>query len=222
MHRVDSSGSIAGAFSNGDPAQGVPGTRLEEDWLNAVQEELCAVVETCGGTLVKGTHDQVISQCVSAATANKIMRRDAAGRAKVADGSAADDIATKGQVDAAVTPASGTLTRGTGWSEETTGSFGTVVKKSAGIVTAIFTELNAGSGSFNSVFTLPSGYRPSKLMTFPGWIKSGANDRPAVYFIDTNGILGVYRVLSGDYYVSSPYPSVANGDRAYGSVSFHV
>lgn len=44
-----------------------------------------------------------LNQATSAATANYLMKRDASGRAKVADGSAATDIATKGQVDAAST-----------------------------------------------------------------------------------------------------------------------
>lgn len=119
MHRTDGLNNVAGAFDDGDVGTGTPGTQIEQDWLNAVQEELCAVVETCGGTLVKGSNGQVVAQMVSAATANKVVRRDSSGRAKVADPSAADDIDTKGARDTAVNAGPsvvGTATAGSNWS----------------------------------------------------------------------------------------------------------
>lgn len=100
MHRTDGAGHVGNLFSDGTPSLGVLGTQVEEDWLNAVQEELCYVIEQCGGTLVKGTNTQLLAACVATATANKIVRRDASGRAAFADPSAAGDAATKGYVDA--------------------------------------------------------------------------------------------------------------------------
>ncbi len=99
MHRVDTDGNQGGLFTDGNPATGTLGTKLDDDWANAVQEEICGVIEGTGGTLVKGTNSQLLGSCVATATANKIVRRDASGRAQVADPSAAADIATKAYVD---------------------------------------------------------------------------------------------------------------------------
>jgi len=50
MHRTEGSNydEVAGKkyFSNGPP-----GTLVEEDWLNTVQEEICNIIETAGITL---------------------------------------------------------------------------------------------------------------------------------------------------------------------------
>ena len=40
MHRTEGLYHAANSFTNGPP-----GTRVEEDWLNAVQEEICGVIE---------------------------------------------------------------------------------------------------------------------------------------------------------------------------------
>jgi hypothetical protein len=60
---------------------------------DAVQSNLT----THAALTAAGTHGSAV-----AATANKLMHRDAAGRSQVVDGAAAGDIATKGQVDAKV------------------------------------------------------------------------------------------------------------------------
>jgi hypothetical protein len=46
-------------FSDGDPGTGTPGTVVDDDWLNAVQEEIAAVIEHAGITLTKGHNDQL-------------------------------------------------------------------------------------------------------------------------------------------------------------------
>jgi hypothetical protein len=61
MHRIDSDGSIDGAWSNGNPPIGQLGTKLDDDWQNAVQEELAYFIEHLGGTLVKGTNTQLLT-----------------------------------------------------------------------------------------------------------------------------------------------------------------
>ena len=63
MHRIDTAGALpGGAFFDGDPTSGVEATVVDDDWLNAVQEELATVVETGGGlTLNKASHGQVLA-----------------------------------------------------------------------------------------------------------------------------------------------------------------
>lgn len=60
MHRTDADGHVANLFDDGTPGV-TPGTLVEQDWLNAVQEELTHVIETLGVTLVKGTNTQLLT-----------------------------------------------------------------------------------------------------------------------------------------------------------------
>jgi len=46
MHKTEGTHNVAGAFTNGPP-----GTRVEENWCNAVQNEIVTVVEEAGLTL---------------------------------------------------------------------------------------------------------------------------------------------------------------------------
>jgi len=46
MHRTEGLNNDAGLFTNGPP-----GTRVEENFLNALQEEICNVIEGAGVTL---------------------------------------------------------------------------------------------------------------------------------------------------------------------------
>ncbi|HEL3750019.1 TPA: hypothetical protein UMV35_002316 [Stenotrophomonas maltophilia] len=60
MHRIDTATAAAGgAFTEGNPTIGVPATVVSADWLNAVQEEICRVVEGAGLTLHKSERDQL-------------------------------------------------------------------------------------------------------------------------------------------------------------------
>jgi microcystin-dependent protein len=61
VHRIDEPGNNAGQFSLGNPATGTPATRLGADWPNAVQEEICTVIEAAGLTLEKGTNSQLLT-----------------------------------------------------------------------------------------------------------------------------------------------------------------
>jgi hypothetical protein len=120
MHRIDEYGAtVDNQFTEGDPATATPATKVTNDWLNAVQEEVANVIENYGVALDKLDNTQlytVIAAAIaaavtahgdlttahdstSAATASKIMQRDAAGRAKVAAPAAAADIALKDTVD---------------------------------------------------------------------------------------------------------------------------
>ena len=65
MHRTESTGATAtNQFTNGNPATGVPPTQLDDDWLNAVQEELSGVILAAGlalETKATDTHDQLLA-----------------------------------------------------------------------------------------------------------------------------------------------------------------
>lgn len=60
MHRTDAPGNAANLFVDGNPVTGTQATLVDDDWLNAVQEELCGLVESAGITLVKGTNTQLL------------------------------------------------------------------------------------------------------------------------------------------------------------------
>lgn len=98
MHRIDADAHVGNQFSDGNPTTGAPGTKVDANWLNAVQEEICTLLEACGITLVKGAN-QLVAAAVAAATPNRIVRRDSAGRAQFGTPAAAADAATKGYVD---------------------------------------------------------------------------------------------------------------------------
>lgn len=56
MHRTDGDNNLAGAFTDGPP-----GTAVEEDWLNAVQEEIIGVITAAGITLSKSDQTQLLT-----------------------------------------------------------------------------------------------------------------------------------------------------------------
>lgn len=71
MHRIDSVGTAVaiptpgvvggtvGYFTEGDPGTGTPATRVSADWLNAVQEEILAVLTRAGVTADKTVRTQL-------------------------------------------------------------------------------------------------------------------------------------------------------------------
>ena len=67
MHRIDTptraidkNGDGKDGFQNGDPAQGVVATQVDDDWCNALQEELATVIEDAGIALAKGQQNQLL------------------------------------------------------------------------------------------------------------------------------------------------------------------
>lgn len=61
MHRIDGPAAAPGGlFTEGDPTVGTPATVLTDDWANAVQEELCAVIAGAGIALNKPNNAQVL------------------------------------------------------------------------------------------------------------------------------------------------------------------
>lgn len=74
MYRIDNATSVASLptpaapgvnpnsyFTFGNPGAGVPATTVDQDWANAVQEEICYVIEQAGLTLDKSIHTQLLS-----------------------------------------------------------------------------------------------------------------------------------------------------------------
>lgn len=61
MHKIDTEGATpSNTFTVGSRATGVPATTIGEDWPNAVQGELVAVVEGAGLTLNKADNTQLL------------------------------------------------------------------------------------------------------------------------------------------------------------------
>ena len=62
MYRIDSEGSVDGKFSNGsgNEENNQAGTALDAEWLNAVQEEICGVIESVDLDLTKGNDSQLL------------------------------------------------------------------------------------------------------------------------------------------------------------------
>lgn len=58
MDRID---SPDGLFHEGNPATGQKGTKVTDDFLNDVQEEICNVIEAAGIVLAPATRDQLLT-----------------------------------------------------------------------------------------------------------------------------------------------------------------
>ena len=65
MHRIDTSGNVDNRFHPGNPATGQQATLVDQDWLNAVQEEIVNVILQANIDLEKGTNDQLASAIVA-------------------------------------------------------------------------------------------------------------------------------------------------------------
>lgn len=58
MRRINTSTSINGRFRNGNKSTGTKATQFNAEWCNAVQEEICKLIEATGLT-VDGSEDQL-------------------------------------------------------------------------------------------------------------------------------------------------------------------
>ena len=65
MHRIDTSGNVNNRFHPGNPATGQQATLIDQEWLNAVQEEIVNVILTANIDLEKGTNNQLAAAIVA-------------------------------------------------------------------------------------------------------------------------------------------------------------
>lgn len=65
MHAIDTDGHVNNEFDPGDPLQGRKATIVDALWLNAVQNEILAVLAAAGVTPVKGTNNQLLASILS-------------------------------------------------------------------------------------------------------------------------------------------------------------
>jgi hypothetical protein len=66
MHRIDhATATVDNQFTEGDPVGGIAATVMTDDWANAVQEEICEVIETAGLTLNKADNTQLLAALVA-------------------------------------------------------------------------------------------------------------------------------------------------------------
>ncbi len=120
MHRIDDYGAVAGMWTEGDPGQAIPATKITDDWLNDMQEEIASFIEAAGIALVKGdrtqlrdaidvfvaaeasarasadtTHANLTNphSATAAATASRLVLRDANARAQFGAPATAGDVA---------------------------------------------------------------------------------------------------------------------------------
>lgn len=62
MHRIDGPGAtVDNKFTEGNPGAGIPATTVTADSLNALQEEVCGVIEATGIALDKGNNGQLLA-----------------------------------------------------------------------------------------------------------------------------------------------------------------
>ncbi|MDM3007567.1 MULTISPECIES: phage tail protein [unclassified Citrobacter] len=113
MHRIDTAtaqvdkfGPGKNGFTNGDPATGRRATDLNSDMWDAVQEEICSVVEGAGETLEKGNHTQLfeaIQLLVGSGVGNALLKAqnlaDLQDKAKARSNLALGELATLGLND---------------------------------------------------------------------------------------------------------------------------
>lgn len=86
MHRVDASGHVANMFSPGDPANGIVPTQLDHEWHNAVQENMCQLIEGAGIALVKGDHTQLMDAVAAMITTAQLTAAQILARLITVDG----------------------------------------------------------------------------------------------------------------------------------------
>lgn len=217
MHKIDGANHVDFQFSDGDPSIGAPGTVITEDWLNAVQGELVAVIEACGITLDKANNAQLLAACVAAATANRIMRRDASGRAQVADPSAAADIDTKGARDAAITTAVEGLTDGDAGAFTAFGYWSLsnvrARKMANGLVVFSFLATTTSASANAAICSMNAGYRPGVNLALSVHVGGGASWQAAyaealgassqIRLVSSPGTSGYTYLISGAYLAES-------------------
>lgn len=86
MHRIDTADNVNNRFADGNPLTGQEATICDAAWLNGVQENIAAVIEAAGLSLIKGNDLQLYQAILAliagggaAVTAEGVSINDAAG-----------------------------------------------------------------------------------------------------------------------------------------------
>jgi hypothetical protein len=104
-----------GKFTNGSfENPSIKPSFIPAQTINLILDNLGAIVEKCGGTPDAVTPNQIAALMTHLAAANRLMLRDAHGRAKVAAPVDEDDIARLADVSAAVSAGIGEIVSGGG------------------------------------------------------------------------------------------------------------
>lgn len=65
MKRINTATAVNGMFVDGNRALGQKATQLSADWCNAIQEELCAIVELITGAAVTGSSNHEVIEALN-------------------------------------------------------------------------------------------------------------------------------------------------------------
>lgn len=143
MHRIDTDGNVANQFSDGTPGV-TQATVVDDDWLNAVQEEICNAVVMTGLTLNKAAHNQLWSAITAQVTAPPTIHYPGTG--------------SEPAFASGVANASGAKTA--------------FFKQADGTVT-VSLNVSTPSGTSHDLFTLPVGFRPGATVAGSGTTNGG-------------------------------------------------
>lgn len=97
---VDLFGPGKDGFTAGDPQAGVLATRLDAEWFNLVQEEVCSVIEAAGIPLDGDSRTQLLQSLQGLG-----LRSATAGQTGVVELATSAETASLADVERAVTPA---------------------------------------------------------------------------------------------------------------------
>ena len=65
MKRIDTATAVNGMFVDGNRALGKKATQFSAEWCNAIQEELCAIVELITGAAVTGSSNHEVIEALN-------------------------------------------------------------------------------------------------------------------------------------------------------------
>ncbi|QDH35862.1 hypothetical protein [Porphyrobacter sp. YT40] len=221
MHRIDTSGNVDNRFHPGNPATGQQATLIDQDWLNAVQEEIVNVILQANIDLEKGTNDQLAAAIVAliagvvgdgsgAVPTTRLV--SVSGGLLTGGGNLAADrtigltAATTGETadqirnDVVVTPAS--LAGLISWS--TVG--GAIIASIGPGKIVAFTATAGGNGS--TVITLPVTFSaPCRAVCSGGIADNNAQDNPPYISSTGTNVVTVYNAID----VNVPINIIAMG-----------
>ncbi|WP_067737076.1 hypothetical protein [Novosphingobium naphthalenivorans] len=185
MHRIDSNGAVDGKYQAGNPAIGQKATQIDADAMNALQEAICAVIETSGIELEKGDDTQLYAAIISliagvvgdgagaVATTRQVLAAGlvtgggdlAADRTFTVTKATAAEVSAQTRDDVAVTPLGlaglvGLVESGTAW-----------ILRVGEVVIQVFDAVCQANST--TIINLPQAYTENHR---GGWVNGGSAD----------------------------------------------